>query len=109
MVQLDRWGIMRPAYNKEEFKTKGSWMHLDQNPILHSGFKAVQGLVSLTDHTNTSGGFLCVPKFHNEFEEFGKAERTNGGQRNQLPYFTPSLESFGKDFVSKRMFVDLGL
>jgi len=83
-VKIDRFGIMRPTQNitlldgsvvsHPEWQTKKSWLHWDQNPWSEPGFKRLQGLVALTDHTDTSGGFDCVPGFQNEFTEW--AERT---------------------------------
>lgn len=71
-----RFGFMRPTRNirlkddtlvdRPEWKTTSSWLHWDQNPWKEPGFCRLQGLLALTDHTLTSGGFTCVPGFHME-------------------------------------------
>lgn len=30
-----------------------------------------QGMIALTDHTETSGGFCCVPQFHLKYKQWG--------------------------------------
>lgn len=81
-VKLDRYGIMRPTklrlpitsgtdYNNDEWMveehpewlTDPTFMHWDQNPFTEPGMKRVQGLVTLSDHNDTSGGFHCIPGF----------------------------------------------
>eukprot|EP01126_Amoeba_proteus_P013605 TRINITY_DN1581_c0_g2_i1.p1 TRINITY_DN1581_c0_g2~~TRINITY_DN1581_c0_g2_i1.p1 ORF type:complete len:277 (-),score=50.77 TRINITY_DN1581_c0_g2_i1:130-960(-) len=76
-VTRDRWGILRPTRNirfkdgsvhdKPEWKTVSKWLHWDQNPWTETSIRRFQGMFTLTDHTETSGGFLCVPKFHKRF------------------------------------------
>ena len=39
------------------------------------GFHRVQGLLALTDNTETSGGFHCVPGFHKHFDEWSKSTK----------------------------------
>jgi len=80
-VSKDRWGIMRPTKNikfkdgsvqdRPEWKTAASWLHWDQNPWAEMNIKRLQGLLAFTDHTETSGGFLCVPKFNKIFAQWG--------------------------------------
>jgi len=57
--------------DKPEWKTLDNWLHWDQNPWREPDFIRVQGLLSLTDHTLTSGGFLCVPQFQKQWKEWG--------------------------------------
>jgi len=76
LEKWDRYGVMRPAkirlnsgkvVTKPEWKTISNWLHWDQNPWSEPDFVRVQGLVTLTDHTETSGGFHCVPQFPSRF------------------------------------------
>ena len=76
---FDRFGFMRPTKNvpfydkekdeviltdKEEWKTMKGFIHWDLNPWVEQDFCRVQGIVAVTDHTKTSGGFHCIPSFH---------------------------------------------
>jgi len=79
---IGRHGIMRPTKNiklpdgtftsKPHWKTASSWLHWDQNPWREPDFVRVQGLLTLTEHTPTSGGFCCVPGFQREFKQWGE-------------------------------------
>jgi len=60
--------IQRP-----QWKTQSSWLHLDQNPWSEPGWRRIQGFIAFTDHTETSGGFDCVPCFQNKFDEWAVA------------------------------------
>ena len=71
VAQLSRWGVMRPGGRRPAWQTETSWLHWDQNPWTDPGFCRVQALVCLTDSTETTGGFVCVPGFHNRFEQWG--------------------------------------
>jgi len=74
-AKLDRVGFMRPTKfivdtsessgmaSKPEWETERNWVHWDQNPFIEPNFCRVQGLITLSDHTETSGGFHCIPGF----------------------------------------------
>ena len=68
-VNPDRWGVMRPLLN-EEWRTDDGWLHTDQNPKLERDFVRFQGILVLTDSTENTGGFTCVPGFHCEWEQY---------------------------------------
>jgi len=78
LLQRDRLSMMPPTRDEKrshefpERRTKGGWLHWDQNPWSRPGFMGVQGLIALTDHTLTSGGFLCVPDFCGQFERWAE-------------------------------------
>eukprot|EP00656_Telonema_subtile_P008624 TRINITY_DN14027_c0_g1_i2.p1 TRINITY_DN14027_c0_g1~~TRINITY_DN14027_c0_g1_i2.p1 ORF type:complete len:271 (-),score=38.21 TRINITY_DN14027_c0_g1_i2:170-982(-) len=75
-VSADRFSLMRPTnglYGSEDWRTRDGWLHWDQNPWSGPGFQGLQGLLCLTDHTETSGGFLAVPDFIHEFARWGVA------------------------------------
>jgi len=107
MCSIDRIGMMRPTkgrrgvllfcferdflgitlpngkvVNRPEWKTDKNWLHWDQNPWSEPDFARVQGLVALSDFTNTSGGFHCVPGFVNFFKDWANRHqdiRSPGG------------------------------
>lgn len=72
-VKIDRFGFMRPTrglikeenktMDMPEWETERQWIHWDLNPWEEEEFCRVQGVLALTDHTETSGGFHCVPGF----------------------------------------------
>jgi hypothetical protein len=63
-VKTDRYGVMRPLLTPE-WRTDEGWLHTDQNPKLEPDFVRVQGILTFTDSTPETGGFICVPGFHN--------------------------------------------
>lgn len=71
-IGLSRYGVMRPTGCHPEWKTDESWLHWDQNPWSQPGFYKVQSFVCLTDSTELSGGFVCVPRFHRRFKQWGQ-------------------------------------
>mmetsp|Transcript_46411 Transcript_46411/g.84975 ORF Transcript_46411/g.84975 Transcript_46411/m.84975 type:complete len:377 (+) Transcript_46411:56-1186(+) len=72
LQRVPRWGLMRPAAKRLEWRTLESWLHWDQNPWTQPGFSHVQGFACLTEQTASSGGFLCVPGFHKQWEQWGR-------------------------------------
>ena len=70
VVNQDRFGVMRPTKVNPKWKTLNSWLHWDENPWKHTEFNNVQGLITLTDQTEDSGGFCCIPKFHLKLKEW---------------------------------------
>ncbi len=48
-------------------------LNRDQNPWLEPAACRIQGLITLTPHTNTSGGFHCIPGFHRIMPEYAAA------------------------------------
>mmetsp|Transcript_35069 Transcript_35069/g.79021 ORF Transcript_35069/g.79021 Transcript_35069/m.79021 type:complete len:377 (+) Transcript_35069:52-1182(+) len=72
LARTPRWGVMRPAAKRREWRTEEAWLHWDQNPWTLPGFHQVQGFACLTEHTSSSGGFLCVPGFQKQWEQWGQ-------------------------------------
>jgi len=79
-AKMDRFGFMRPTrdllsndtkVNKVEWETDRNWVHWDQNPWIEPKFCRVQALITLSDHTATSGGFHCIPGFTHYFKTWG--------------------------------------
>ena len=70
VVNEDRLSFMRPTKVNPKWRTLDSWLHWDKNPWVHPDFSTVQGLITLTEHTEDSGGFCCIPKFHLKLREW---------------------------------------
>mmetsp|Transcript_16118 Transcript_16118/g.41722 ORF Transcript_16118/g.41722 Transcript_16118/m.41722 type:complete len:373 (+) Transcript_16118:3-1121(+) len=71
-TEVGRWGVMRPTKDHPEWRTEDNWLHWDQNPWREPEFTRVQCFACLTEQTPASGGFLCVPGFHNRFRAWGE-------------------------------------
>ncbi len=82
LVKLDRFGLMRPTLFgtgseseilRKDWQTTGEWIHWDQNPWEETSFVRIQGVLALSDHTATSGGFHCVPAFCTHWQAWAAA------------------------------------
>jgi len=71
----DRMGVMRPTFppGKEKWRTASGWLHLDSNPWDIKPKIQLQGLLTLTEQTETSGGFCCIPDFHKRIGDWAEA------------------------------------
>lgn len=83
----------------EDWEPKASGLHLDQNPNTKVGFHCVQGLLLLTDVTETTGGFKLVPKTHLQgVQDILKPYfKSTLGDRYQLPETMPELSVIAKN------------
>mmetsp|Transcript_23782 Transcript_23782/g.66649 ORF Transcript_23782/g.66649 Transcript_23782/m.66649 type:complete len:364 (-) Transcript_23782:181-1272(-) len=79
LAKLDRFGLMRPTRGRPEYRTEKGFVHWDQNPTFEPRFARVQGIVTLSDHTATSGGFHCVPGFVKHFRSHGEKMNLSSG------------------------------
>lgn len=71
----------KPQQVSENWKTRGSWLHVDQNVFKRSELLAVQGLVNLCLADSSTGGFVCIPGSHGPaFQE--KICESLGGAQN---------------------------
>jgi len=61
--------------DKPEWLTVEQWLHWDQNPWGQPNFKGVQGLLALSNSTEDTGGFLCVPGSHLVMKEWGEKNK----------------------------------
>jgi len=81
LVSFDGGNAFRPWNNTylqknlkaniaKDWKTNAGWWHMDQNPRRpnHRGKACVQGLVSMTDATERTGGLCIVPGSHLEHD-----------------------------------------
>jgi len=73
-TSFDRLGIKLP--NHEELK--GLPLHVDQNPLIHSDFKTIQGVLALSDCSVERGTFVGVPGSRNFFLDFKKFAPEHG-------------------------------
>lgn len=71
IVSFDGGNVFRPWQRKPEWRTEGSWWHIDQNAFPDQcrqrpveGRSCVQGFVSHTRATATTGGLCVVPGSH---------------------------------------------
>ena len=64
-AKFDRFGFMRPTKTHPEWATETGFVHWDQNPTVEPNFARLQGVVALSNHSSTSGGFHCIPEFQN--------------------------------------------
>ena len=102
-LMTDRVGIMRPTKNviingikvdKPEWSTRKSWLHLDSNPWEPSEKINLQGLLTLTEQTETSGGFCCVPGFNKRINEWAiNHQNTHTGG---IFYFDKKSDEYNK-------------
>ena len=114
--KFDRYGVMRPTKgipapggdttlcDRPEWKTK-PFVHWDQNPFREPAFARVQGVVALSDHTATSGGFHCIPRFHHIFSDWANFRRSSHVQANSssalIELNEPELETFVKKITMR--------
>ena len=63
---------MRQTKVNSKWKTLDTWLHWDKNPWVYPDFSTVQGLITLTDHTEDSGWFCCILKFHLKLREWAE-------------------------------------
>ena len=106
ILQLDRAGFMRPTKNikigsgdesylvdKPEWRTKAGWLHVDHNPWEGPDSKLhLQGLLTLTEQTETSGGFCCIPRFHQRVAQWSEDNLAEQEKFNGLYFFPPDCE-----------------
>jgi len=85
-VKLDRYGVMRPLINKS-WRTDDGWLHTDQNPVTEKDVVKFQGILTISDSTENTGGFLCIPGFHKEWKEYCASGRPD---EDVCPFLTSS-------------------
>jgi len=117
VVSVDRVGVMRPTWipassssavpdgppcddaaaqpqlrERRDWRTSRNWLHWDQNPWVHPGFFAMQGLIGLSAGDVLEGGFMTVPGFHHEFATWAKEHPEGSIQRctkDTVPFPVP--------------------
>jgi len=68
LVSFDGGNAFRPWQRNNDWITDGGWYHVDQNYYRpkRQGRVCVQGLVTLTDANESTGGLVVVPGSHKE-------------------------------------------
>ena len=76
LVSFDSAGVFRP-WRERQKPTKGGWYHTDQNywNTGQQGFVCVQGLVTLTDVHEGTGGLVLYPGSHHHFAQLSRLKR----------------------------------
>lgn len=76
LVSFDSAGVFRP-WRERQKPTKGGWYHTDQNywNTGQQGFACVQGLVTLTDVHEGTGGLALYPGSHHHFAQLSRLKR----------------------------------
>jgi hypothetical protein len=67
-TSFDRLGVKLPGH-EESYALP---LHVDQNPLIHPGFKTVQGVVALADCPVERGTFVGVPGSRAIFADYGR-------------------------------------
>lgn len=74
IVSFDACNVFRPWSANRHWKTMGGWWHVDQNALNpdepRQGKVCVQGLVTLYDTDQTTGGLCVIPGSHRLHDEF---------------------------------------
>jgi hypothetical protein len=71
---FDRFGIKPP----EGESAAGLSLHVDQNPLVHPGFKTTQGVLALADCPLERGTFLAVSGSRGLFNHYADMAKNNG-------------------------------
>jgi hypothetical protein len=113
----DRYGLMRPtkgvASSKKgdgsyqlrdypEWKTASNFIHWDLNPWKEQRFCRVQGVVALSTHTKTSGGFHCIPGFHKVIGEWAEANQNRQSNSVLVDFKSPHIEHAVRRITMRR-------
>lgn len=70
ITSFDGGNIFRPWQTEalQDHCTTSGWMHVDQGRTLR-GKQCIQGLITLTDVNEGTGGFCCIPGSHQHHDE----------------------------------------
>ncbi|CAF0891011.1 unnamed protein product [Rotaria sordida] len=77
VVSFDGCGIFRDWRYNPIWKTTGGWNHVDQNPKVKPDRCCVQGLISLTDQNEKTGGLIVYPRTHLRFTELSDVTKNS--------------------------------
>eukprot|EP00931_Biecheleriopsis_adriatica_P073453 TRINITY_DN47736_c0_g1_i1.p1 TRINITY_DN47736_c0_g1~~TRINITY_DN47736_c0_g1_i1.p1 ORF type:complete len:441 (-),score=84.21 TRINITY_DN47736_c0_g1_i1:147-1469(-) len=87
LVSFDGGNVFRPWTQRPEWRTQGSWWHIDQNFFMPGKVTrvSVQGLLTFTDATPRTGGLCVVPGSHQQFREVCERSCAQKLPRNFVP------------------------
>jgi hypothetical protein len=77
LVSFDGCGIFRDWRYNPTWKTNGGWNHVDQNPKIKPDRCCIQGLFSLTDQNEKTGGLIVYPRTHLRFTELSDVTKNS--------------------------------
>ena len=77
---------------RPEWQTRSDFIHFDLNPWLEEKFCRVQGVVALSEHTATSGGFHCIPGFHKRLRDWAAVHKERRSPKSLIDLATPEVE-----------------
>lgn len=84
LVSFDGMNVYRPITGDGAHRTRSGWWHVDQGR-LKKGRQAIQGFVSLTDATPSTGGLCVMPGSHTSFEDLLTYAATNDSDHVRVP------------------------
>ena len=99
ITSLDGAAAFRPWRRRPERRTRGGWLHVDQNPA-RPEFECVQGLVHFGPATShATGGNVLLPGSHRRFGRLSRyaAELQDDDDFFRLPPDDPLLRDGGGD------------
>ncbi|WP_417878145.1 phytanoyl-CoA dioxygenase family protein [Vibrio sp.] len=92
-VTIDRANLNPPNKSGREFS---GFIHWDADTSLDPLPVNVQGVLALSDTSEETGGFQCVPELYRQLEEWRKT------QPNDRDPYVPDLTGFDVDFISMK-------
>ena len=80
LVSFTGCNAFRPWQHDPSWRTRGGWYHVDQNATRpgRAGKVCVQGLVTLTDADESTGGLIVVSRSHTKHEELCETHELQG-------------------------------
>lgn len=92
LTSFDGGNIFRPwqAESLVDHCTTSGWLHVDQGRKLR-GMQCIQALVTLTDVSEETGGFYCIPRSHHYHDEL-MVHATNDDNFVKVPADFPCLK-----------------
>lgn len=87
LVSFDGGNAFRPWKYNQEWLTDGGWYHVDQNATKAGGVGrvCVQGLVTLTDVSEDTGGLVVIPGSHSKHTEMCKRSKVAKSMGDFVP------------------------
>jgi ectoine hydroxylase-related dioxygenase (phytanoyl-CoA dioxygenase family) len=76
--------------DRPDWQTRSEFVHWDLNPWSELDFCRVQGVVAVSDHTATSGGFHCIPGFQHKLAEWADINADRKSRKTLVDLATPS-------------------
>jgi len=98
---FDAINVFRPFSEHPELKTKGGWLHLDQNSYPpgrgKEGKHCIQGLVTMLDANTSTGSLVVVPESHLRHQELCNRAKCPSGDFVPLQHNGVPLDQIFKD------------